>query len=188
MIANAAKTKLQILKESTVYVFLLGFITWLVFEIVSLIISQEKFLENIISSTIVCGLIGFLITSFIMGYLFEKDKPLWMGFLKFVLIGICSTIITTIFTLILLPFVFDSMMDQTSSLWKGIWDRGIIVGLILMIPMFILGIVFAMLGVFAFLLLSYFLGSWIFSFLIQAFWEKYLSAQSTNETDKTSFS
>ncbi|HMV43792.1 MAG TPA: hypothetical protein PK079_12595 [Leptospiraceae bacterium] len=169
------KTKLQILKESTVYVLLLGFISSILFKLLELFISEEEMLLSNIFLIFIFGFLSFVLTALLMGYFFEKDKPIWIGFLKYSIIGICSTVLTVLVTLILLPFVFDFMVEQVSFFWKDAFQRNIIVGLIMIIPMFIIGIFLAFFGIFAFLFVSYFLGNWIFSFLVQWLFVKYSS-------------
>lgn len=173
------KTKLQILKESIVYVFILGFISMVLFQIMTSIFGEETWAPLVISS-----LVSFVLTCLLMGYLFEKEKPLWIASLKYIIIGIFSAIFTIILIAIGFQFIVDILLDQAGNFFKNQMGNQGIKGIFLFIPFIILSFFFVILGVFAYILVLYFLGNLLFSFLLQWGINKYnitsISYPSTN--------
>lgn len=156
------KTKLQILKESTVYVLVLGILGAILYSILQLLMGNESWLPLSIS-----GLLSFVATCILMGYLFEKEKPLWLATLQYVFIGIFSALFTILIMAIGMSFVFDFLVNQASELFRNKMGNHGIEGLLLIIPLIILSFFFVIFGLFAYLVVSYFLGNLIFSFLLQ---------------------
>ena len=174
------KTKLQILKESTFYVFTMSFIGFVFYSVLNRI-----FPENFDLVIGVSCLTSFLITSALMGYLFEKEKPLWLGFLQYAAIGFFSSILAIIIALIGFPLIFELLYEHASDFWKNAFGQSSgIVGLILIIPMIILSFVFVIFGMLAYLFLAFFLGNWLFSFLLQIVYNKYLEKKSDQANSK----
>lgn len=176
------KTKLQILKESTFYVFTMSFIGFVFYSVLNKI-----FPENFDLIIGVSCLSSFLITSALMGYLFEKEKPLWLGFLQYAAIGFFSAIITIILVVIGFPLIFELLFQNASDFWKNAFGESSgISGIILIIPMIILTFVFVVFGMLAYLFLAFFLGNWLFSFLLQIVYNKYLEKNPNEANSKSS--
>ncbi|MBK8398696.1 MAG: hypothetical protein IPL26_26040 [Leptospiraceae bacterium] len=171
------KTKLQILKESTIYIFTLGFFGTILYFIVTSFLDNDSWIPLALS-----GLLSLVATCVLMGYLFEKEKPLWIAFIQYMVIGIFSALFTLIIIAIGFPFVFDFMLNQTSDFFKKEFAGGGISGLFLIIPLLLLSFLFLIFGVLAYLVITYFLGNWIFSFLLQ--WA--LNRYNFNSTKKKS--
>lgn len=162
------KTKLQILKESTVYIFVLGFLGTILYFISHSLFSDESLIPFFLS-----GLLSFVATCIFMGYLFEKEKPLWLATLQYLVIGIFSALFTILLMAIGIPFVFDFLLNQASDFFKNQMGNSGIAGLLLIIPLIILSFFFVIFGLIAYLVIAYFLGNWIFSFLLQWALNKY---------------
>jgi len=167
------KTKLQILKESIVYIFVLGFLGTILHSILNPLFDNQNWVTFTLS-----GFVSFVATCVFMGYLFEKEKPLWLASLQYVVIGIFSALFTLLIIILGIPFVFDFLLNQTSSFFKNQMGNSGIAGLLLIIPLIILSFFFVIFGLFAYLVVTYFLGNLIFSFLLQWALSKYYSKSS----------
>ncbi len=169
----AVKTKLQILKESIVYIFVLGFSGSILHFILNPIFGNGNWVPLALS-----GFVSFVATCVFMGYIFEKEKPLWLGTLQYVVIGIFSALFTLLIIILGIPFVFDFLLNQTSNYFKSQMGNSGIAGILLIIPLIILSFFFVIFGLIAYLVVTYFLGNLIFSFLMQWALSKYQSKSS----------
>ena len=111
-----------------------------------------------------------------MGYIFEKEKPLWLGTLQYVVIGIFSALFTLLIIILGIPFVFDFLLNQVDS--SGPDRRDARFRIALKKPLIILSFFFVIFGLIAYLVVTYFLGNLIFSFLMQWALSKYQSKSS----------
>jgi ABC-type phosphate transport system permease subunit len=174
------KTKLQIFKESTVYVFAMGFLSGAFHSILSLILGNESWVAPVLS-----GLLSFIATCVFMGYLFEKEKPLWLGSLQYIIIGIFATILTVIIGLMGLPFVIDIITNWAGDFFKNQISNSGLGGFLLIIPLFIVSVLFALFGLIAYLALTFFLGNWVFSYLLQYIFNRNNLVSDTNKSEHT---
>lgn len=163
------KTKLQILKESTIYVFALGFLSGIFHSILSFVIGNESWVAPVLS-----GLVSFVATCFLMGYLFEKEKPLWLGSLQYIVIGIFAILLTILITAIGLPFVLELIANWASDFFKSQISNSGLAGFVLIIPLILLSFFLALFGLIAYLALTFFLGNWVFSYILQLAFNKYI--------------
>jgi hypothetical protein len=166
------KSKLQILKESASFVCILFLSNILIYFLHS---SLFRFDNEWITNFGI--LVSFLITCLILGLIFEKEKPLWQAFLKFLLIGIVSSLFSIVLILIGFPFFFDWGITIFASLWKPLAAQNFFTAIILAIPLFVLGILFLAASMIGFFLLTYFVGSFIFSYLIQIVYDRFIHSR-----------
>ncbi len=166
------KSKLQILKESASFVSILFLSNLFIYFLHStLLIMENQWISDF-------GIgFSFLVSCLLMGIIFEKDKPLWQSFLKFFSIGIVSGLFSVLLIVLGLPFFIDWAITLFPSLWKPLAAENFFTAILLAIPLFILGILFITASMVAFFLLTYFLGSFVFSYLIQWVYERYINSR-----------
>jgi hypothetical protein len=176
------KTKLQIFKESTVYVLVLGFLGTVLYLILGSLFGDEIWLGFGLSS-----FVSYIGTCIFMSYLFEKEKPLWLGSLQYIVIGIFAALLTILLVVIGIPFIFDILINQTYEYWKNQFgSSGLLDSLILIIPLFFISVVFAVFALIGYISVSFFIGNWFFSFLLQWAFNKYNIKSSETKSDTIS--
>jgi hypothetical protein len=153
------KTKIQILKESLVYIFILGLSSIFFIYILNLINKDSVLLF------ILFLFLSLLGTSFALSQIFEKDEILWKSVLKYFIIGLVSGMFSLLLTILGLPFVTEWLIGYFSTVWQGHFSQGILHGLLMIIPMFAVFMILTLFGLMVFMVVCYFIGNWLFSFL-----------------------
>ena len=154
------KTKIQILKESLVYIFILGFSSSCIVTLINTINKEANLYIYFFSS-----FLALLITSFALSQIFEKEEILWKSVLKYFLIGLVSGIFSILLTMLGLPFAAEWLIGYFSNFWQGHFNQGIFQGLLMIIPMFAIFIILVVFGLLIFMVVCYFIGNWLFSII-----------------------
>jgi hypothetical protein len=162
------KTKLQILKESIIYIVSLGVLDAFFFGVFRFFLGDENWVTFTIS-----GLFSFTSTCVMMGYLFEKEKPIWLASIQYIVIGFFSAILTILIILLGFPFVSDLLINQVTDFFKNQFVNNWVAGFLMIIVYFL----FVVFGLLAYVVFSFFLGNLIFSFLLQWTLNKYTNPQ-----------